>query len=188
MIRPLHFTLSASALLALGACGQTAEAPVANVETPALENSAEAPALEPISGQAFANKAASSDAFEIATSKLAADKSKAPAIQSFAKEMVAAHTDSTVKLKAAASSATPAITPDPMLSPEQQAKLSTLQAKSGAEFDTAYAAEQVTAHQMMLDALRDYAATGDVPELKAFATGLTPIVAHHLDMAKKLNP
>ncbi len=183
--------LSASAL-ALAACGpKTETSTTTNItsETSAstIDNTAlAAPVLSP--GQTFANAAASSDAFEIAESQLALTTSKSAAIKSFAQKMIDAHTASTAKLKAAAASATPAITPDPILTAEQQQKLDALKAKTGADFDTGYAADQVAAHQATLDALKSYSATGDVPELKTFATGLVPTVTAHLNMAKGLKP
>jgi putative membrane protein len=60
--------------------------------------------------------------------------------------------------------------------------------KTGADFDTAYAADQVAAHQATLDALKSYSTSGDVPALKTFATGLIPTVTAHLNMAKGLKP
>lgn len=188
MTRIASFMASASVLLALSACGQTADTNVAETENLAASVPAGTPAPAPVGGQAFANIAASSDAFEIATSKLAQTKSESAGIKTFAKQMIAAHTDSTAKLKAAVAKVAPAITLDPALAAEQQAKLSALEAKSGAEFDAAYAAEQVAAHQATLDALRAYSATGDVPQLRDFATGLVPIVTGHLNMATSLKP
>jgi putative membrane protein len=177
--------VSASAL-ALASCGHKSEVTEQNVTTTTMVNdSAAAPA--PVSGgQAFANAAAASDAFEIATSKLALDKAHSPAIKAFAKQMIAAHTDSTAKLKAAAASASPAIMPDPMLTPDQQQTLDSLGGQAGADFDTAYAAAQTDGHTKTLAALKEYSATGDVPQLKAFATKLVPTVTAHLNMAKGL--
>jgi len=139
-------------------------------------------------GQAFANAAAASDAFEIAESELAAASAHSAAIKSFAKKMVEAHTGSTAKLKTVAAGLSPAVTPDPTLTPDQQAKVDALKTKTGADFDTAYAADQVAAHQATLDAVRSYSTSGDVPELKTFATGLVPTVTAHLNMAKGLKP
>ncbi len=137
-------------------------------------------------GQAFANTAAASDAFEIASSKLALDNSNSPAIKKFANQMIAAHTASTDKLKAATAGLSPAITPDPKLNAAQQAKLDSLKGLTGTAFDTAYIAAQQEAHQQALDMLKAYGATGDVPALKTFAVGLAPTVAAHLNMAKGL--
>jgi len=180
--------LSATALLALSACGtktETRNAEAANAAASEVPIAAE-PALAP--GQIFANAAASSDAFEIATSKLALETSKSASVKAFAQKMITAHEQSSAKLKTASASASPTILPDPTLSAEQEAKISALRAKTGADFDTAYASEQSAAHQMTLDALRAYSQSGDVPQLKAFATELVPIVTAHLNMAKSLKP
>lgn len=183
------FVLASASILALAACGpkdDTTTANLQNVAAAEVPGTPVAPAPSP--GQDFANKAAASDAFEIAISNLAADKSQSAKVKAFAKQMIEAHTESTAKLKLAASTATPTIVPDPTLSPEQQSKLTDLQSRSGAAFDTAFATEQVAAHQAALDALRGYSTGGDVEPLKTFATSLTPIVAAHLNMAKSLKP
>lgn len=173
--------------LPLGACGKQAETTVQNTETTAAGNlSSAAPAISP--GQAFANAAAASDAFEIATSNLALAKSRSAGVKTFASHMIAAHTESTGKLKTAAASASPAIAPDPTLTAEQAAKLQELQGLGGADFDKAYAAAQVEGHQKTLDALKAYAAGGEVPQLRQFASGLVPTVTAHLNMATGLKP
>jgi putative membrane protein len=152
--------------------------------SPAVDQNSPAAALAP--GQAFANQAAASDAFEITTSKLALDKADKPSLKKFAQQMITAHTASTAKLKMAAGGLSPAITPDPALSADQQQALADLQSKSGADFDAAYKAAQVDGHQKTLDALKAYADSGDVPALKTFASGLVPTVTAHLNMAKGL--
>lgn len=183
-------TAVAVAALATSGCGKkddTAHDPAANPDIAAGASDTAAPATTPASpGQAFADTAAASDMFEIETSKLAAAKAGSAKVKSFAAQMIKAHTDSTAKLKTAAAAASPAITPAPALTPAQQAKLDELSAKSGADFDKAYAAAQIEAHQMTLDALKTYAGSGDVAPLKAFAAELVPIVTAHLNMAKGL--
>jgi putative membrane protein len=175
-----------AAALALASCGKKNEP--AAPETPAAEASAGmvAPAENMTAGQSFANTAAASDTFEIEASKLAAAKAASAKIKTFAQNMIKAHTDSTAKLKTAAADATPPVTPVADLSANQQQTLTELQGKSGAEFDTAYAKAQVDAHQATLDALKAYSASGDVPSLKSFASGLVPVVTAHLNMAKGL--
>lgn len=137
-------------------------------------------------GQTFADTAAASDAFEIQSSELARTAAHSPAVKSFASKMIEAHTASTAELKKAAASANPPITPHPAMTSDQQQMLTGLQGKKGAEFDTAYAQAQVTAHQATLDALRQYSTSGDVPQLKALATKMIPTVTAHLNMAKGL--
>ncbi|GAA0314612.1 hypothetical protein GCM10009087_26290 [Sphingomonas oligophenolica] len=186
--------LLSAATLALAACGHKSETStttetsvndtmvaadnVTDISTPAI----------PSQGQTFANAAAASDAFEIATSNAALSTSHSAAVKAFAGKMVTAHTGSTAKLKTAAAAASPAITPDATLTPDQQQTLDALKAKTGADFDQAYIAAQIDGHQKTLDALKAYAASGDVPQLKTFATSLVPTVTAHLNMAKGLKP
>jgi len=173
--------------LALASCAQKTESD--NVTTTTVVNDTAATPMPVASpGQIFANAAAASDAFEIASSNLAATKGHSAAVKAFAKQMVKAHMDSTAKLKSAASSAAPAIVPDPVLTPDQQHSLDTLGTLGGAAFDEAYVAAQTDAHEKTLATLKDYAASGDVPALKSFAAGLVPTVTAHLNMAKSLKP
>jgi putative membrane protein len=195
MMKLKTLALVSVAALSLAACGKKAD------DTTAADNgsAATAPyvnangasdvATAPASGgQAFVNMAAASDAFEIETSKLAATNGASAAVKKFAAQMITAHEGSTAKLKALTATLSPALTPDPMLNAEQQQKLADLKTKQGADFDAAYAADQVAGHQQTLDTLKGYAATGDVPQLKTFASGLAPTVAAHLNMAKSLKP
>jgi len=184
-----HYAIAALAAAALttSGCGKKDETVAADPQIAAGASETAVPATTPASpGQAFADTAAASDTFEVEASKLAATKASSAKVKSFAAQMIKAHTESTAKLKTAAAAASPAITPVPALTSAQQAKLDELSAKSGAEFDKAYAAAQVEAHQMTLDALKGYSASGDVAPLKAFATELVPIVTAHLNMAKGL--
>jgi putative membrane protein len=140
----------------------------------------------PLTPQGFVNTAAASDRFEIESSKLAAASAKSAAVKSFAQKMISAHTASTAKLKGTVAGMKPPLTPDDTLSPEQQGTLDGLKGKTGADFDSAYAAAQVDGHQKTLDALKAYSASGDNATLKTFADGLIPTVTAHLNMAKAL--
>lgn len=195
--------IATAAMLVLAACGQKSEPAQTNSvssdnvssdnetsknvssQTPS-ENGAIA--SQASAGQTFANTAAASAAFEIASSKLALTKATSKAVKTFAQRMIDAHTASTAKLKAAASSALPAITPDPALSANQQEKVTALQSHSGAGFDSLYIDDQIAAHQTALDALRGYSSSGDVPTLMSVAAQLVPIVTAHLNAAQSLKP
>ena len=190
MTSKVLMVVSASAL-ALAACGQRNEEAgsdgnVAFDNGIAVDNGMTADAALPTSAQGFANTAAASDRFEIESSKLAASQGQSAAIKSYAAKMITAHQESTAKLKTTASGLTNPVTPDDTLSAAQQQDLDGLKGKTGAEFDTAYAAAQVKAHQAALDALNAYAASGDTPALKEFASSLVPTVTAHLNMAKGL--
>lgn len=179
-------TAVSAAALALASCGKKEEAVAPEIAATDAAGGMGTPAASMTAGQSFANTAAASDTFEIETSKIAAEKAASAKVKTFAQGMIKAHTESTAKLKSAAAAATPPITPVPQLTAMQQQTLTELQGKSGADFDTAYAKAQVDAHQMTLDALKAYSASGDVPSLKSFATELVPVVTAHLNMAKGL--
>jgi putative membrane protein len=181
--------LSAS-VLALAACGQTNNKPSdADVNVAmgneALDNGTSATPL-PTSAQGFANLAAASDRFEIESSKLAQAAAHSAGVKDFAAKMITAHEASTDKLKATAGALSPPLNPDDILAASQQQDLDGLKNLDGADFDAAYAAAQVKAHQQALDALKDYVASGDTPALKDFANSLIPTVTEHLNMAKGL--
>jgi len=184
--------IASTVLLALAGCGRGADTAQGNTDTaataqPNATDATPAPAQAALgASQSFANVAAASDAFEIETSRLALTNGASASVKSYARKMIDAHTASTATLKTAAAQASPAIVPDPVLNAEQQQKLDQLKALNGAAFDQAYIAEQAAGHQQTLDALKAYAATGDSPQLKRFATGLIPTVTAHLNMAKAM--
>ena len=148
-----------------------------------MNASVAAPAM---TGQEFANTAASTDAYEIAAGKLAQTKATSQALKDFGKMMVEHHNASTEKLKAAAAKASPAITPNPALTAEQETNLSALRNAEGAAFDTLYKTQQVAAHEKALATVKAYAASGDVPELKTFAGEAEKVVSAHLAKIKGL--
>ncbi|ATE64975.1 DUF4142 domain-containing protein [Rhizorhabdus dicambivorans] len=197
-----QFLIASSAALALGlaGCGPKAEQAADSVANSAADTAdaagamaanAQADIKQALSatptGQEFANRAARSDAYEIAAAKLAQTNATSQAVKDFAAEMIKAHTESTAKIKAAASKASPAITPDPTLTPDQNDDLAELAKKKGAEFDGDYIDDQVDAHEDALALMRDFAEHGDTPSLKAAAGEIAAVVQKHLDHAKSLD-
>lgn len=179
--------LAATATIALSSCGPKA----ATTNTTTIDSNVSSDtttAVVPMASpaQTFVNTAAASDAFEIATSKLALATSTSASVKKFANQMITAHEGSTAKLTTVTAGLSPALTPDATLTADQQTKLDAMKTSKGADFDTAYIAAQQGGHQATLDALKSYAATGDVPALKDFATGLVPTVTAHLNMANAL--
>jgi len=194
-----HLLLGLAPALALAACGgnETATTNTAmadnmsGMDMPADANAADnaagdamATAVSP--AQKFANDVGASDWFEIEAGKLAQEKAHDQKFKDFGKMMVEHHTASTDKLKTAGAKATPAITPNPALNAEQEANLAALRSADGAAFDTAYKAQQVAAHEKALTAVKAYAASGDVPELKKFAADAEKVVQAHLTKIKSL--
>jgi putative membrane protein len=204
----VKLSISAIALIAaLGACSQKSQdtttnavtdigSDVGNTTSGAIDTAgnvtgnaldAAGNALNPTpTGQEFADKAAKSDAFEIAAAKLAKTNAASADVKTFAATMIEAHTGSTAKIKAAAAKATPAIKPDPTLTSDLQSKLDDLGKLKGADFDKAYIDGQVSAHEDALSLMKSYADKGDTPSLKTIAGEIAPVVQKHLDMAKAL--
>lgn len=193
--------MSAAMVLALGACGSNksgegdAGTAAANLTTePSGEDLATdtnvmmngAVAVTPTTAAEFANMAAASDQFEIKSSQLAATQGSSPGVKAYAAMLVKEHTKSTNDLKAAAAKGSPAVTPTPTLTAEQQANLDALGKARGAAFDTLYAQVQVPAHQNALAMLQGYAARGDQAALKDFASKTAPVVQKHLEQARGL--
>jgi len=175
--------------LALSSCGQrdtstSTEAKVAPANEVAAGNDA-APVASS-GAQAFVNKAAASDRFEIESSRLVASSAASSAVMAYARDMIAAHTASTAKLKATVAEDPSGIVIDDKLSPAQTAALEDMKMKKGYIFDAAYVAAQVHAHDETLTELKNYAASGDNGALKDFAQALIPTVTQHLNTAKTL--
>jgi putative membrane protein len=191
-----HLILGLAPALALAACGGNDTSTTTNATTTTADNvsALDVPAPDNMAmtdaalspAQKFANDVGASDYYEIEAGKLAQEKAQAKGLKDFGKMMVEHHTASTDKLKAAGAKASPAITPNPALTAEQEANLAALRAADGAAFDAAYKAQQIAAHEKALAAVKDYAATGDVPELKKFAGDAEKIVQAHLTKIKGL--
>jgi putative membrane protein len=160
--------------IALAACSTTAPPP-----SPAdLSN--------PLMAPGYLAQAGSSDQFEIQSGQLALQASQNPAVQNFANMIIRDHTNSTQMLMAAAQAAHVAA-PPPALLPPQQAMLDQLRAAgSGPAFDQTFQQIQIQAHQQALALHQNYAQSGDVPQLKATAAQIVPVVQNHLTMAQSL--
>ena len=178
--------LTAVAALALAGCDSSRDEAAAEDMTTAEAAATGQPDMAtPANAQAFVDAAAASDMFEVESSKLAETKGKDPAVKDFAAMMVKDHTKSSEELKAAAAKASPPPSVAPKLSAAQQAGLDALKA-AGDDFDRLYAQKQVAAHEQALAMLRAYAEGGDAAPLKDFAGKTAPVVAGHLDAARKL--
>ncbi len=199
MAKAFSMVATAALAVALAGCSQKANDQVAEAGNGAanvteatgntLANAADSvkEAVTPTpTGQEFADKAAKSDAFEVASAKLAEANSSSADIKSFAAMMIKDHTASTAKIKAAAAKASPGITPDPALTDDQTKMLGDLKTLKGADFDKKYADQQIDAHQSALSLMRLYSDRGDVASLKAAAGEMVSKVETHLDKIKAI--
>jgi putative membrane protein len=190
--------LTSALALALAACNNAEQSP-AN-ET-GLANGAISTAVEDTAAQAtgavaaplansveaFVTNAAIGDMYEIESSKIAAEKSKSPAVKAFAAMMIKDHTGTTAKLKGAIASenlsvALPA-TPDD----RRAGLLANLRSASADDFDKVYLDQQTAAHSETLSLMKSYADDGENAALKALAAATAPIVQTHYEEVQKLD-
>jgi putative membrane protein len=150
--------------------------------TPAAAQSvavAPAPLLVPMTAEGFRAMALQSDAFEIASSQLALQRSRSPAIRSFARQMVQDHTMTSQALGVPAGSAV-------ALDARHASMLNQLAPLGGRAFDAAYGQMQVMAHQEAVGMFAAYAQGGVDPAMRAFAQQVLPSLQMHLTMAQRL--
>lgn len=181
------FLAAAAGALTLAACGD-ADEPAADAtatgDAMAEQTAAPTATATAVTAQAFVDTASASDLYEIEAGKLAQEMGKSQEVKDFGAMMVKDHTKSSADLKTAAASAT-GVTVNPQMTPMQQSNLDALK-DAGDNFDTVYAQQQVAAHEMALQLLKDYAAGGDTASLKDFAGKTAPVVETHLGHAREL--
>ncbi|NTF46574.1 DUF305 domain-containing protein [Rhizobium sp. AC27/96] len=134
----------------------------------------------------FVQEAATSDMFEIASSKLALERGNA-ATKTFAQQMVTDHQKTTSELKGLVSSGKVKARLPTAMTSSQQGMLKTLRGQHGAAFDKRYQADQEKAHKDAVDLFKRYGDGGDNTDLKAWAASTGPALQHHLQMAEDLN-
>jgi putative membrane protein len=128
----------------------------------------------------FVQKATVGNRFEVEAGQLAATKATDAKLKDFARMMVTDHGAALKKLEDAARAAgAPAAKPG--LDATHQAKLDTLKARSGAEFDRQYKADMKQAHDNTLALLTSYKQNGKNDKLRAWADAALPTVQKHRD-------
>jgi putative membrane protein len=129
--------------------------------------------------------AAQSDQYEIQAARDALAQSQDPRIRAFAQQMIDDHTHTGDSLRqATAASGLPP--PPAAMSSDQAMMLSSLQSLRGADFDRAYARQQVLAHHQALAVEQGYATAGTDPNLRRLAQSAVPVIQQHLQMAEQL--
>ena len=131
----------------------------------------------------FMTKAAQSDMTEIQTSKLALQKSQDKTVTDFAHHMIQDHTDSSQQLMQIAKAKGFTLPKD--VGQDNRPLLTKLKQTSGKNFNRAYLQGQVQAHTKTQAEYQKYLKQGQDPDLQAFASKISPIVAEHLQMAQK---
>lgn len=134
----------------------------------------------------FVAEAATSDMFEIASSKLALERSDA-ATKTFAQQMIADHEKTTGELKGLVSSSRVQATIPTAMTSSQQDMLAKLQSLQGEDFTKQYHSDQQSAHEDAVDLFKRYGDGGENADLKSWAAAKRPALEHHLQMATDLN-
>jgi putative membrane protein len=137
---------------------------VTDAVTPAVTDPAE-----------FAEMAASSNMFEIQSSKLALDKSQNDEILSFAQQMIDDHQAAGEKMKQAAQEAGVEVPSE--MAEDQQEALDDLEEAD--DFDEAYVDAQVEAHDEAVDLFEGFSENAEDGPLRTFAQETLPTLEDH---------
>ena len=127
----------------------------------------------------YVTMAASSDTYEVQSSKLALAHASNPDVRSFAQMMTTDHANTSAAVLAAAKQASIGQPGGPH--PKHTAMLKQLRKAGHAKMERLYVDQQVMAHEEALALHQAYAAQGDNPGLRAAAASAVPIVQRHLD-------
>jgi putative membrane protein len=194
-MRQALLIVGAAAVLSIAACSKSSD----NSNAPSALTNAENAAVPSANPDAtilsttdvtkapnFVTLAASSDMFEVASSKIALQRSTNPDIKRFAQMMIEAHTKTTNTLKGLIANSGQNLSPPVALPADLQSKIDDLGRISPADFDKTYLQDQIDGHQSTLNVMQRYAKDGDVESFKTFAASTAPVVQQHLDKAKAL--
>ncbi|NNM75482.1 DUF4142 domain-containing protein [Sphingomonas sp. ID1715] len=145
----------------------------------------QAPQLQArVAAPTYVATAASSDTYEIQSSKLALEHATNPDVRNFAQMMVSDHANTTAAVMAAAKQASIGMPGGP--NPKHTAMLKALREMKHADMERGYVDQQVMAHEEALALHQGYAAQGDNPGLRAAAASAVPIVQRHLDEIRRI--
>lgn len=159
----------------------------------------------PTTAAEFRQQVMFSDAFEIQSSQLAAERSQNTAVKRFARNMVSDHGKTTAMLmrmpggqmsegqmqgqrngNAMTTGSTRASMPDMPVDARRNAMLEQLRAADGQAFDMLYVQMQVAAHQEAVNMFTAFSQNGDDQSMRRFATQNLPTLRSHLRSAQRL--
>ncbi len=143
-------------------------------------------AAVPGTDQAFLQKAAESNLYEIELGKIAEKTSTNPEIRKIAQDIVRNHTAANQQLEKLAASKGITLPSSPTKA--QQQKVAALESKSGEQFDKAFMQDQVQNTQQTISTFeRERSRTSD-PEIKGWAESMLPRLKNHLSALQSARP
>jgi putative membrane protein len=134
----------------------------------------------------FVKTVATSDMFEIESSKVALDK-KISADKAFAQRMVHDHTQTTEQLNSLIKAHKVEAQLPAGLDDQHKEMLEKLRGESGADFSRDYNEMQLSGHKAAVALFEAYAKGGDNAALKSWAAKTLPHLQEHLALAEKLS-
>lgn len=138
----------------------------------------------------IAHAVITANATEVSAAKIAAEKAQSPDVKKFARMMLTDHKDASQQASALAKKL--ALSPKDNeisrgLRKDAEDETGKLQSAQGAAFDRAYIDNEVDDHQKVLDTIdKKLLPDAKNPMLKALIAKIRPVIAEHLDFAKKV--
>lgn len=121
---------------------------------------------------------------EVKAGEMALGKTANADVKAFAQQMVTDHTAANTDLKTIADGKKVEVASEPSMVAKGKTKL--LDAKSGGDFDKAYAGDMVSDHKKAVALFEKEASEGKDTDVKAFAAKTLPTLKSHLSMAEDL--
>jgi putative membrane protein len=147
----------------------------------------------------FRHQAMASDAFEIASSKIALGQSDNPKVKAFARLMIEDHTKTTAHLLAGSgmnkADVDARIAPGPdgkhkandLIDQSHADMLDKLGREKGKDFDSDYMSDQISGHKDAVSLFEDYVHHGDNRSLRHWARKTLPTLKMHLSKAQGID-
>lgn len=168
-----------------GNTASTTETVANDAETAAATDMATgATTTQPLDTTSFPVMAASSDMFEILSSKEAQQKATNAEVKRFAEQMITDHTKSSEELKTITTRKNMLLPAAPV--PMHQRMITALSTSDAKNFDRDYINAQLTAHRQAVSLFESASAMETDPKLKAFAAKHLPHLRLHLEMANQI--
>ena len=149
----------------------------------------------PEAAPGYVAMAASSDLYEISSSRMALQRARDPRHRQFAQMMIRDHTNTTARLASAARSL--GLVPPPTMLPLHAQMINQLAASRNfdatyhqqqltatADFDATYRRLQIAVHEEALRLHSNYAQRGASPTMRPVAANAVPIIRRHLRLLR----
>lgn len=190
------FIAGVASVALLGACSQgedgaaqnTSEAVNATQDaTSGVVGQTSAATLGANTVEGFVTNLAIGNMYEIEAAKIAQSKSTNAGVKELAAMIEKDHMAAGDKLKSTVSTAAADVTVPMELDQRRKGMIDNLNAAAAGDFDKAYLAQQVAAHNETLTLLNGFSDNTDAPALATLAREMIPTITMHRDRAQSLH-